>query len=551
MGAAVAIDGFGPGAQIPLQFSGGGTGATNALASAAYRDSPLKTIQEADNDLYKTTVKEGKWGLFSPDLGEAFSRAVQARMLGGARKALIQSFGAEPQPVVEHCLAATHLRRQRDTKLTLVTFFCGVLFLPGLLLWLGVIQLRRLVAGADNKRHSAIGTGLLWAAGIFAVLVLIKLPFDGILPNYLRAMVVAPVVGWYLAGRICLNAAIDLRERWSGLLGGGGVGPHVPKSVPQDPGEKSAEALRLNLEKLSAEQQSNIVFYAGGKGVLGLGPRWGSWSLAENLVPLPGREMHAFRAWDIARKIHDELALLDRGALKTGFPKPTVKHWIVSSVGEGADEVTRPESDNIVHYQVKPHEIQRICNEQQFDSGNRYYLGVQFTLYDGNLVLTMMVTVTSLHDTLRIEVTGHALGPVHGLFTTKPKAKTKEVAKTVRFWETKEIQQPLLGTNDIVRLAVRAPLTWYPPVLDFLGGKMTLPEPFGLRHVWAGPPWKNRFMADDAIRMATPVLRAVHAATIRVLDEHNVDTERFTNRSLVLSGGIQDPGPKKADVYDA
>jgi hypothetical protein len=59
MGAAVAIDGFGPGAQIPLQSSGGGTGATNALASAAYRDSPLKTIQEADNDLYKTTVKEG------------------------------------------------------------------------------------------------------------------------------------------------------------------------------------------------------------------------------------------------------------------------------------------------------------------------------------------------------------------------------------------------------------------------------------------------------------------------------------------------------------
>ncbi|MFD6812586.1 hypothetical protein ACFWEN_43845, partial [Streptomyces anthocyanicus] len=157
---------------------------------------------------------------------------------------------------------------------------------------------------------------------------------------------------------------------------------------------------------------------------------------------------------------------LERGSLKSGFPKPTVKHWIVSPVGEGADEVSRPEGDNIVHYQVKPHEIQRICNEQQFGAGNRHYLGVQFTLWDGNVVLTMMVTVTSLHHTLRIEVTGHALGPVHGLFTTKPKAKTKEVSKTVRFWETKEIQQPLLGTDDIVRLAVRAPLTWYPPVLD-------------------------------------------------------------------------------------
>ncbi|WP_190413168.1 hypothetical protein [Streptomyces venezuelae] len=552
MGAAVSIDGFGPGAQVPLTGSNGGTGATNALASAAYRDSPLKTIQEADNDLYKTTVKAGRWEkLFRPDLGEAFSRAVQVRMLGGGRKALIQSFGAEPQPVVEHCLAATDIRRRRDARLTLVTFVCGVLFLPGLLIWLGVIQLRRLAAGSENKRTSLIGTVLLWAAVIFAALVLLKLPLGGFLPNYVRAMIVAPVIGWFLARRICDRSAVDLRERWTALLSGGGVGAQIPKSVPQDPGEKSAEELRLNLEKLSAEQQSNIAFYAGTKGILGLGTRWGSWTLAEELIPVAGKEIHDFRAWDVIRKIHDQLTLLERGSLKTGFPKPTVKHWIVSAVGEGADEVTRPEGDNIVHFQVKPHEIQRICNDQQFGAGNRHYLGVQFTLWDGNLVLTMMVTVTSLHHTLRIEVTGHALGPVHGLFTTKPKAKTKEVSKSVRFWETKEIQQPLLDTDDVVRLAVRAPLTWYPPVLEFLGGKMVLPEPFGLRHVWAGPLWKNRFMADDAIRMATPVLRAVHSATLKFLDEHNVDTERFTNRSLVLSGGIQDPGPKKADVYDA
>ncbi|MGW2300349.1 hypothetical protein [Streptomyces sp. NPDC001809] len=552
MGAAVSIDGFGPGAQVPLTGTGGGTGATNALASAAYRDSELKTIQEADNELYKTTLKGGKWEkLFRPDLGEAFSRAVQVRMLGGGRAALIQSFGAEPQPVVEHCLAATHIRRQRDTKLTVIFLVCGVLFLPGLLLWLGVISLRRLVAGSDNRRTSVVGTVLLWGAGIFSALVLIKLPLDGILPNYLRAMIVAPVIGWFLARRICDRSAVDLRERWAGLLSGGGAGPQIPKSVPQDPGEKSAEELRLNLEKLSAEQQSNIAFYAGPKGILGLGTRWGSWTLAEELVPVAGREIHDFRAWDVIRKIHDQLALLERGSLKTGFPKPTVKHWIVSAVGEGADSVTRPEGDNIVHFQVKPHEIQRICNDQQFGAGNRHYLGVQFTLWDGNLVLTMMVTVTSLHHTLRIEVTGHALGPVHGLFGTKPAAKTREVSKTVRFWETKSIQQPLLTTDDVVRLAVRAPFTWYPPVLEFLGGKMVLPEPFGLRHVWAGPLWKNRFMADDAIRMATPVLRAVHSATLKFLDEHNVDTERFTNRSLVLSGGIQEPGPKKADVYDA
>ncbi|MEU7027356.1 hypothetical protein AB6O49_05420 [Streptomyces sp. SBR177] len=552
MGAAVTIGSFGPGAQIPLQGSDATTAATHALASAAYRDSPVETILEANNDLHKSTVKPGKAAkLFRPDLGEAFSRAVQVRMLGGARKPLIQSFGADPQPVVEHCLAATGIRKRRDVRLTLVTLVFGVLFLPGLLLWLGVIWLRRTAAGSANKRTSAAGTALLVAAGIFALLVLVKLPFDGVLPNYLRAMIVAPVVGWYLARQICENTAKDLRERWTTLLSGGGLGTVIPEAVPKDPTEKTAEELRVNLEKLGAEQQSNVVFYAGPKGILGMGTRWGSWTLAEELVPREGKEIHDFRAWDVVRQIHTELTLLERGALKTGFPKPTVKHWIVSPVGEGADEVARPEGENIVHFQVKPHEIQRICNDQQFGSGNRHYLGVQFTLWDGQLVLTMMVTVTSLHHTLRVEVTGHALGPVHSLFTTKPKAKTKEVSKTVRFWETREITLPLTDTDDVVRQAVRAPLTWFPPILDFLGGKLVLPEPFGLRHAWAGQPWRHRFMADDAIRAATPVLRAVHAATLRVLDEHNVDTERFAARSLVLSGGIQDPGPKKADVYDA
>ena len=49
---------------------------------------------------------------------------------------------------------------------------------------------------------------------------------------------------------------------------------------------------------------------------------------------------------------------------------------------------------------------------------------VQFVLWDGQLVLTLMITVTVLHETLRIEVTGHALGPVNGLFTSKPEPKT-------------------------------------------------------------------------------------------------------------------------------
>ncbi|CAM5575479.1 hypothetical protein GCM10010329_71710 [Streptomyces spiroverticillatus] len=555
MGAVVADSGFDftPGAQVPLLGAAGQTAATNALASAAYRDSPVTVLLDANNEWHKSDVKKGKLSLFEPDLGEAFSRAVRVRMLGGARNALIQSFGTEPQTVVEHCLAAINIRKARDTKLTIIMAVFGLLFLPGLLIWLAVFQLRRTIAGAKDKKSGALGTALLVAVGGLAVIFLIKLPFDGILGIYLRAMVVAPVIGWLWAKQVCESTAKDLRDRWSSLLGGGSVGPKIPEAVPRDPSQSTAEELRQGLARLTAEQQSNSVFYAGPKGILGMGTRWGSWQLAEELSPAdPGKEIHGFRSWDVIRAIHDQLRMLERSTLHTnGFPTPSVKHWIVAPVGENAGEVSRPDGQDVDQYQIKTHEIQRICNEQQFGAGNRHYLGVQFTLWDGQLVITMLITVTVLHETLRIEVTGHALGPVHSLFTTKPKAKTVTVSKTVRFWETKERQLPLMETSDVVRLSVRAPFTWFPNVLDFLGGKLSLPEPFGLRHVWAEKPWRHRFMADDALRAATPVLRVVHTAAIKVLEDHGVDTERFSGRSTFLSGMIQDPSPRKADLYDA
>ncbi|MGW4202280.1 hypothetical protein [Streptomyces sp. NPDC004726] len=554
MGAAVA-DGFDftPGAQIPLQGSAGQTAATHALASAAYRDSPVAEILGANNEWHKSEVTKGKFSLFEPNLGEAFSRAVQVRMLGGGRAALIQSFGTEPQTVVEHCLAATRLRKERDAKLTLVMGVFGLLFLPGLLLWMGVFQLRRTIAGAQDKRAGALATGLLIAVGLLAVIFLVRLPFTGFLGYYIRGMIVAPVIGWLLAKRICETSAKDMRARWDSLLSGGGIGAKVPEAVPGHPNETAREELRQGLEKLTAEQHSNSVFYAGPKGILGMGTRWGSWQMAEELVPTePGKEINQFRSWDVIRAIHDKLKLLERGPLNSGgFPTPSVKHWIVSPVGEGAAAVSRPEGQDVEAFQIKPHEIQRICNHQQFSGGNRHYLGVQFTLWDGQLIITMMITVTVLHETLRIEVTGHALGPVHGLFTTKSAPKTKTVSKTIRFWETRTINLPLVEATEIVRLAVRAPFTWYPPLLDFLGGKLVLPEPFGLRHAWAEQPWRHRFMADDAMRAATPVLRVAHAAAMRVLEENGVDTARFGNRSMVVSGMVQDASPRKADVYDA
>ncbi|MCN9240810.1 hypothetical protein NGF19_08355 [Streptomyces sp. RY43-2] len=556
MGAAVT-DGFdfSPGAQVPLSGSAGETAATFALASAAYRDAAIEKILDADNEWHQSKVNPGRsWAkLFRPNLGEAFSVAVRDRMLGAGRKPLIQSFGTEPQVVVEHCLAAHRIRRDRDNWLSAVTVLCGVLFLPGMLAWLLVFQLRALAAKREGKRSSAIGTALLVAVAVIAVIFLIRLPFTGFWSWYLRAAVVMPVIGWYWAKQLCERTAKDLRDRWAGLLSGGGIGAKIPEAVPGSPGENAAERLRQALARLSAEQQSNSVFYAGPKGILGMGTRWGSWQLAEDLIPSDlGKEIHPFRSWDVIKAIHDQLSLLERGPLNTGgFPKPSIRHWIVNPIGENADSVSRPEGSDVDAYQIKPHAIQDICNKQQFGGGERHYLGVQWTLWDGQLVITMMITVTVLHETLRIEVTGHALGPVNSLFTSKPEAPTKKVQKSVRFWETREVKLPLVDADEVVRLAVRAPLTWYPPLLNWLGGSLTLPEPFGLRHAWADQPWRHRFMADDALRAATPVLRVVHSAAIRVLEEHGVNTEKFGNRSTVLSGLVQDASPRKADVYDA
>lgn len=556
MGAAVADDGFDfrPGAQIPLQGGGGQTAATNALASAAYRDgakdSRLDLILGANSEHHASTVKPPKVSLFEPSLGEAFCRAVEARTLGPGRKPLIQSFGADPQTVVEHCLAASRIRKERDRKLRLIVLVCGVLFLPGLLLWVGLFQLRRSLA--SGKGTSWIGTLLLVGVAVLVAVLMFRLPFTGFLGLYLRAMLIAPALGWLLARRICEATAADLRSRWDGLLGGGGVAAKIPEAVPGNPDEKAREDLRHQLAKLTAEDRSNSVFYAGSKGILGMGTRWGNWQLAEELAPREDvAEIHPFRSWDVVRAIDAQLRKLERGPLHTGgFPPAAIQHWIVTPVGEGAAEVARPTGENVDTFLIKPHEITRICNEQQFNAGNRHYLGIQYPLWDGQLVITMLVTVTVLYKTLRVDVTAHALGPVNGLFTTKSKAPTVEVPKSIRFWETTERTLPLVDATEVVRLAVRAPLTWYPPILDYLGGKLVLPEPFGVRHVWAGSMWRHRFMADDALRTVAPVLRSVHAATFKVLEENGVDTERFTNRSSIMSGMIQEPSPRKADAYD-
>src|SRR5690606_36757201 len=258
-------DFFGP--QVPRMGDEGQT-PTFALGSAAYRDNEADEILKANNEWLKAAVSKPRIKLFRANLGEAFSRAVIDRMLGPGRAPIVQSFGTQPHVVVEHTLARHRIPRERDNWLSAVMVLCGVLFLPGLLVWLLVFQIRTTMTKREDKRAGALATALLVAMGALAVLFLLRMPFDGFWGWYARACVVAPVAGWFWAKRICERTAHDLRERWDSLLSGGSVGAKVPEAVPSSPGETAAEELRQSLARLSAEQQSNSVFYAGPKGIL-------------------------------------------------------------------------------------------------------------------------------------------------------------------------------------------------------------------------------------------------------------------------------------------
>lgn len=91
-----------------------------------------------------------------------------------------------------------------------------------------------------------------------------------------------------------------------------------------------------------------------------------------------------------------------------------------------------------------------------------------------------------------------------------------------------------------------------PGLLGWLGGGLGLPEPFGLRHIWAGRAWENRSMVDNAQNAAVPVLAAVHAATLEFLEEHDLDADRFfKNRTSIIKSEAQSPRPYDVDTFNA
>jgi hypothetical protein len=281
--------------------------------------------------------------------------------------------------------------------------------------------------------------------------------------------------------------------------------------------------------------------------------RWGVWEVVEELRPAEGHaDFRVFHPWDLSRKISDRLGGLTQSEISGGgMPRAAVQQWVVVDIPEGADEIGRPAGPEMDGFRMRDHGIQAIANRHVLGTDTRHRLATQLVLHKGQLVSTLLISVTVLSHTLRVSVAGYALGPLNPLFGAKPKPKEITVAKTGKFWEERTVQLPIVDNDEVVRQAVRAPFMRMPTLLTWLGGSVTLPEPFSLRASWADRTWASRFKSDDVIYGATPVVNTVLAATIDFLEEHDVSVERFTNRTGILKAEMQGVRPFKADSYDA
>ncbi|MFD5566083.1 hypothetical protein [Kitasatospora griseola] len=539
-----------PGAQVPRTDVGHQTAVTQAFSSAAYRTGDYNEL----GALAGVSVKPGKFALFRPSAGEAFSRALIDRTLGGGRKPIVPSHGTDVRMVVEHCLAAQDLREARDRRLSTLSVVCGLLFLPGTLIWLAAYQARAwLGAKKSAARDGFIGTlALLLAAGLTLFLA-IRPPADGLLGLYCRIVMIGPVIGWYLARRTVVASVMQQRARWGDLVGGSAVAAVVPKAVPKDDLDKKANELRAGLDRLTREQNTNVQHYAGPKGILGIGARWAEWSLREDLRPAEGHpDFRTFHVWDLARRISDRLGALSGSEVPNGgLPKPQINHWVVLDTGEGADEIGRPSGAEMDGDRMRDFAVSELANKQSVGTDTRHRIAVQFVLHKGQLVTTVVVSIMVLSHSLQVTATAHALGPIAGYFGAKPKTPEKDVPKTLRFWENRTVQLPVVTNDEIVRQAVRAPLHKIPGLQKWLGGSIGLPEPLCLRQAWADPAWNSRFKSDDALYIPTPVVGLIHAAVVEFLDEHDVATDRIANRANVIRAEMQGSRPFRADKYDA
>ncbi|MFD0568851.1 hypothetical protein ACFQ0T_05565 [Kitasatospora gansuensis] len=263
-------------------------------------------------------------------------------------------------------------------------------------------------------------------------------------------------------------------------------------------------------------------------------------------------DFRAFHPWDLARSITTRLGTLSQSEVAGGgMPHVSVQQWLVVDIPEGADEIGRPSGPDMDNYRMRDFALQAIANRQTLGTDSRHRTSAQLVLHKGQLVSTVLIGVTVMNNTLRVSVSGHALGPLHGLFGAKPKPKELKVPKTGKFWEERTVILPLVNNDDVVRQALRAPFHKFPTLLSWLGGGVSLPEPFSLRGAWADRTWTSRFKSDDVLFSATPVVNAVMAATVEFLAEHDVNVDRFNSRIGILRSEMQGSRPFKADNYDA
>ena len=374
-----------PGRRSRSRAPPGQTAATHALASAAYRDSADRRHPQGQQRVAQVRGEEAAscrsssrtWARRSPG-------PCRCGMLGGARK--------RAHPVLRHRAAdrssSTAWRRPASARSATpgspcVMVLFGLLFLPGLLLWLLVFQLRRTIAGRAGQAGGRARHGRCWSAlGGLAVIFLIKLPFTGF-------WALLPARHARRPGRRLAAGQADLRAH--------GEGPARPLGQPagrrrrrrQDPRggarqprrDARAEQLRQGLAKLAAEQQSNSVFYAGPKGILGMGTRWGSWQLAEELVSKDADARRSTRSAAGTSSARSTTSCACWSAARCTPAASPSRRYGTGSSPRSARAPRRspgPRARTSRRYQIKDHEIQRICNEQQFGSGNRHYLGVQF-----------------------------------------------------------------------------------------------------------------------------------------------------------------------------
>ena len=400
-----------------------------ALASAAYRDSPVDGDPQGRQ---RVAPVDGR----RPAQDHAVRAQSRRGLLPGRARpacwAAAASRSSSPSAPSRRSSSSTAWRPTASagsatTGSPAVMVLCGLLFLPGLLLWLLVFQLRTHDRQARGQaglraRHRAAGRRRRPGRDLPD-----QLPFTGFWAWYARAVrgrSRSSAGCW--AKRICERTAKDLRDRWDGLLSGGGVGAKIPEAVPGSPGETARRAAAPGPGQAHRRAAVQLGLLRRPKGILGMGTRWGSWQLAEDLVPArrgqgdppvpqlgrhPRRSTTSCACWSAARST------------------PAVPE----AVGQALDRHARRRERQGRSSRPERHGRRRLPDQDARDTGHLQQAavrqrrpalpGVQLTLWDGQLVITMLITVTVLHETLRIEVTGHALGPVHSLFTTQARGQ--------------------------------------------------------------------------------------------------------------------------------